>query len=422
MSCNCRLIVLILVLILNLNAQESHKIDNTAMILVAMDKQSSGEYKFSQQLYIRLLEDNNKYEYLQAALSMSMKINDYDTILTLTAKYKNIFQEHEENLCTLEILALSEVSELNMALKYAYELLDKYNNAKSYELVANILYQMEEYEESLSYYESAYASNKNAKTLLSLVDVLFTYLNQKNTAIAYLETYIGIHDCDTKVCERLLIYYQELSNTNGMVSILKKIYKKVYLKSQKDGKKYKALDKITNTIIEILKLNDIKSAIIFLEENNIYDIRLLSLYHQNKEYDKALLLTRKLYLKTKDIKFLAQLATLEYELSSSKKDVLNTVIANFNIVLDKSDNPSYQNYFGYILIDNDIDISRGIKLVNMALKQDPDNIAFQDSLAWGYYKLHQCKKAMNIIQGISDSFGLDDKELQKHYKVIKECR
>jgi len=187
-------------------------------------------------------------------------------------------------------------------------------------------------------------------------------------------------------------------------------------------KKYKSLDKITNTIVDILKLKDINNAIKFLEENKILDIRLLTLYHQSKQYDKALKLTRTLYLKTKDVNFLAQLAILEYEMAENKADILDTVIANFTIALESIDSHTYQNYFGYILIDHDVDVKKGIKFVKKALEKEPNSIAYRDSLAWGYYKQHDCKKAKTIIEKLKDEIGLEDLEMKKHYDAIKECK
>ena len=159
-----------------------------------------------------------------------------------------------------------------------------------------------------------------------------------------------------------------------------------------------------------------------LEENKILDIRLLTLYHQSKQYDKALKLTRTLYLKTKDVNFLAQLAILEYEMAENKADILDTVIANFTIALESIDSHTYQNYFGYILIDHDVDVKKGIKFVKKALEKEPNSIAYRDSLAWGYYKQHDCKKAKTIIEKLKDEIGLEDLEMKKHYDAIKECK
>ena len=46
----------------------------------------------------------------------------------------------------------------------------------------------------------------------------------------------------------------------------------------------------------------------------------------------------------------------------------------------------------YLLIDYELDINKGVALVKKALVQDPENIAYLDTLAWGEYKLKIVKK------------------------------
>lgn len=422
MSSNSRSIVLVILLLLsslNITAKENNrKINDTALMLIALDYENRGEKKNSRDTFMYLLDQYNEYEYLKYALSLSLQIKDYDTILTLSAKYKHIFKEHYEDIARLEIMGLIKQKQLDIALLFSKELLEKYRNATNYENIGSILYSQGRYKESLPYFESAYGEKQDSKRLLNLVSVLYAYLDKKQLAISYLETYLGLHGCEIEVCQRLLVYYQEQKNLDGMVSILKKIYKKY----KKEDKNHQSLDKITNTIVEILKIKDIKNAIQFLEENKIYDIKLLTLYHQTKEYKKALALTRKLYRKTKDRNYLAQLAILVYESTDDKNKVLPNVVANFKLALKELDNHQYQNYFGYLLIDHDIDVKKGIFWVKKALEKDPKNIAYRDSLAWGYFKLKQCKTAEKIIDQLVLEVGLEDKELKKHYDMIKGCK
>jgi len=87
------------------------------------------------------------------------------------------------------------------------------------------------------------------------------------------------------------------------------------------------------------------------------------------------------------------------------------------IVIKHDKNPIYLNYLGYILIDYDIDPKKGIELVKQALNYKPHEWAYLDSLAWGYYKLHNCKKAYEIIKKIK----VKDPEVIKHKKIIRRC-
>ena len=94
----------------------------------------------------------------------------------------------------------------------------------------------------------------------------------------------------------------------------------------------------------------------------------------------------------------------------------------FDRVLYNSDNHIYQNYLAYILIDYDLNVRRGVSLVKKALEKDPKNIAFLDTLAWGEYKLKNCKEAFNQMKKVIDEVGLDDEEIRTHWQKIKECK
>ena len=125
---------------------------------------------------------------------------------------------------------------------------------------------------------------------------------------------------------------------------------------------------------------------------------------------------------TSNIDYLAQQAILEFESAQDKRAILSSIITKFNIVLEKSDNPVYQNYLAYILIDFDIDVKRGLVLVNKALDKEPSNIAYLDTLAWGKYKIKSCLEAYLNMKQIVDQIGLEDEEIRLHWEKIKECR
>jgi len=89
--------------------------------------------------------------------------------------------------------------------------------------------------------------------------------------------------------------------------------------------------------------------------------------------------------------------------------------------IKKLDNPLYENYLGYLYIEHNINVSRGIELVKKALEKEPDSPYYLDSLAWGYYKLHKCKDAWKIIHKVYYELGLKDPEIQFHLQKIQQC-
>lgn len=72
-----------------------------------------------------------------------------------------------------------------------------------------------------------------------------------------------------------------------------------------------------------------------------------------------------------------------------------------NVFLDllkaDPDNSSALNYLGYMLIDSGTDCASGLRYVRQALKFEPKNPAFLDSLGWGLYKTKEYKKALDCL-------------------------
>ena len=86
------------------------------------------------------------------------------------------------------------------------------------------------------------------------------------------------------------------------------------------------------------------------------------------------------------------------------------------------DDSIYLNYYGYTLIDKNIDIKKGMKIISDALVQQPDNTYYLDSLAWGHYKEKQCKKAYKMMKKVVDMEGLDEPEIAEHWDAIQKCQ
>ena len=190
----------------------------------------------------------------------------------------------------------------------------------------------------------------------------------------------------------------------------------------KSNNEIMSLNKTKILLVKYLAKDSVSTAIDFLEQNKEEDEVLLSLYKITNQPQKIYDLLEVLYLKSNNIDYLAQQAIIQFEMSEDKKKVLNEVVMKFDRVLYNSDNHIYQNYLAYILIDYDLNVRRGVSLVKKALEKDPKNIAFLDTLAWGEYKLKNCKEAFNQMKKVIDEVGLDDEEIRTHWQKIKECK
>lgn len=385
-------------------------------ILHALEFTKQERYDQSSRLYHLLFEKTGKYEYLLRGLRFDLELNEYEKVKYNS--YKNLKEDIDEyeELYRIYIVALLNLNEYDAALEHAKNLLNQSISATHYELLGNIYYVKKDFYSASNYFESAYSMNNSSATLLTLVNILYGFINEKQKAVSYLETHVRLKGCDDGVCVKLLNIYEEQQNIDGIVSILKRLYYKF-----KQEENFGAMIKSYNMLIEYLEQYDLEQAIAFLEQNHIDDIKLMSLYKRANELEKALILAKKSYALNKNIDMLAQIAILEFESAKNKKTVLKSVIKKFESVLTVLDNHIYQNYLGYLLIDYDIDVNKGVRLIQKALEKAPNNLAYIDSLAWGLYKQKKCDEAYDYMKKVVDAIGLNDEEIILHWKKIKEC-
>jgi tetratricopeptide (TPR) repeat protein len=89
------------------------------------------------------------------------------------------------------------------------------------------------------------------------------------------------------------------------------------------------------------------------------------------------------------------------------------------IVID-SDYPEALNYLGYSLAELEHNLDRALVLVNNALKQDPDNGYYMDSLAWVLFKQGKLNKAWEAI-GQAVKLAGNDPTIWEHYAIIADA-
>ncbi len=252
-----------------------------------------------------------------------------------------------------------------------------------------------------------YSKDKNKKNLELLVAM---YIDSKEYKKAQnlLERYIDENGCDIRLCGELLLIKTSQKDFDGSIKVLQKLYD---------------MTKNRNFQNEIIKLYLLKGDMKELESYFAFSDApkeiLIDIYASKKMYKKAEKLAFKEYQKTKNPLFLANSAIYLYEGSYKENHkVLKEVIRRFKKSVDTLNDPVFYNYLGYLLIDHDIDIKEGLKYVKKALKLEPKNEYYLDSLAWGYYKEGRCKEAYEILKKLKDKEQVD---IKKHIKKVKEC-
>ncbi len=83
-------------------------------------------------------------------------------------------------------------------------------------------------------------------------------------------------------------------------------------------------------------------------------------------------------------------------------------------------NPVRMNYLAYFLIDSDRNPDEGLKLINEALKIDPDNPGFIDTKGWGFFKQGRYKESLQLLDKADSLKPIWDYQLSVHLQSVKK--
>ncbi len=380
-------------------------------IVFALRAEHVGDYRSAAKLFRQLYEKSLKKEYLYRYLQDKIVLKEYDDVVKVVDDITDGSLEDAE-LVRLKTIALLESNRLAEAKSVSIALAQYTKNPKDYLLVSDVYTKSKDYDLALKYLEGAYVKEYNEKILDKMAIILYVNLHRKKEAIAELESHARIHGCSKLICNRLVSFYSHDNNVDGLLSVYKRLYAKE--KSEDIARK---IIQIYAYKREYVKLMD------FLEENHIDDELLLQLYVSGKNWKKASKLAFKLYKENSDYSYLGQSAIYKYEgyRGNVPKKVLYNVIANLENVVKYNKDTLYMNYLGYILIDHDVNVKKGMQYIREVLKKQPDSAYYLDSLAWGYYKLGKCYKANKIMLKVMQLEGGDEPEVKEHFAKINKC-
>ena len=323
--------------------------------------------------------------------------------------YEKLYKKNRLSIYENKIIRLSTmVGKYERAIGILTKRLDKSQSKIDLELLSAIYFSQKKYQKSLKIQYQIYELYKDNLSALKIVELLSIYLNRVEDALSYIETYTRIYGCFEELCKRKLTIYASMKNFEKLTETYNLMYEKL--------KKIEYANKVVD--IYLYQKRYMK-ALQYLELNRVDDILLFDLYKRTKNIKKAYKLAELIYKKTSKADFLAQSGILEYEVASDKKSVLLSVEKKLTKALKSLDNPTYNNYLGYLLIDHDLDIKRGMIYVNKALKNNPNSPYYLDSLAWGYYKLNDIENAYQTMKKVVDILGEEDEEVKKHWVTIK---
>ena len=384
------------------NASES------ALFMAAISAADGGEYKNAVTYFKYLYDTTGKKTYLIEVVRLNSQMGDFgaskEILQDIVSKYPSDVEAKK-----MLVSAYVQQKEYKEAFDLAQTIAEASKKKEDYDMVGSIAYILGNYKTAEKYFRNSYAIKADDIGADRIATIL-VYEDKKQEATRFLETHIRLFGCSKYLCEKLAGMYIENGDTRGALDI----YKKLYFKTKSDI--------YTKKIIELSVVNtDIDGLIVFLKKSKKDENLLLEAYKYKKDNKNAATLAMKLYQKTKDLNYLAQAAIYSFEGDSKKSDkVIKESVKNLTIVTSQMQNDIYDNYLGYLLIDYDIDVNKGVELVKRALTKDPTSPFYLDSLAWGYYKQKKCVEANEIMLQLGIE-AKEDKTVIEHIEAIKKC-
>jgi len=388
-----------------------------SLIVSAIFYQTKENYLTSQKYYSYLYSSTLKREYLYKEVANSIFSNiDVEQNILKMEEFKKLYPNDLEPKRLLISLYIN-TQEYQKSKRISTELVEYSQTQNDLEFAANPYIYLQEYRAAIKLLDRAYSKNFDESILFRIVAILIVNEQDYEGAITRLETHKRMVENSEEVLKYLINLYASIDDVKNLL----KVYTEYYL--QNGSKEHR--DNITEIYIAV---PDYQGAIKFLEkyadDAGSFE-KLFNIYKEVKAYTKARKLAQKLYEEQKDPKWYAEMGILTFEEAKDKKNpkILDKVSHYFEeaIKLGLSDS-IYLNYYGFTLIDEEMNIERGIELIQTALKGEPANAYYLDSLAWGYYKKRECNKALNIMQKLVDEFGEFEDEIKIHYDKIKNCK
>lgn len=405
--------------------QGNRDFDNRAMQALSYEKE--GDVAQARAMYLELFKEYQSPSLLENAFGLTLfhNLDKKDEINELAKPYL----KENAQLARFSAVYHLQNGDISTAQKTLEELVKWDKDYRNYELLGDLYLQKQALNLSLQNYKASKANlpeehAPNEVLALKIAEnelLLAAHANDKgkkqaiNKAKKELESFVEQGGCTLRVCMLLGKIYNDAGEKDKLESLYIKLYERtkdenflrVLVESLMAEKQYdKALDIALN-----YKIDDDLTLYLFERVGKLQEA-----------YEFAL----KNYEEKKEKKYLLVAAVMEFENATKRqkidKSLLNSVAQKFEEGIDEQSGALYLNYYGYLLIDYDLDINKGINLVQRALVQEPNNLFYLDSLSWGYYKQGQCNEAWSVmLKTMHDKEFSNSKESQEHIRAIQQC-
>ena len=82
-----------------------------------------------------------------------------------------------------------------------------------------------------------------------------------------------------------------------------------------------------------------------------------------------------------------------------------------------SDNSTALNGLGFVLVDTEMDLTRGLRCCKKAVDLKPQNPVYQDSLGWAYFKNGDLLEARTWLRRATEA-APNYKEIKEHFRTV----
>lgn len=401
--------------------------DEEEYMFRALDLQDQGKVREARDTYLVLYDETKKLEYLKESILLSIGFEQPNIVLGYIEDYKREAQKKKLGE-DLEIdKALLDVylktNNPTKALPIAQKIAKEEDSPIIHNALAVIYASLGDLPSAIKEFQILYEESKSPEVLQKLI-VLYGQTQQYQKGIELLDSYLQENGCEGDLCAMAIQIYAKAMQGDKIESILKK--------------RYDDEPTIANAqnLIHIYSLRQKYHQALEIASRYPFDPKILfNLYAQAKDYANAYKSALDVYKNSKQAMYLGFAQMYRFETLANKTNpkevlpVLQDMQKAIELIQKDSVPDSLQrenlglfyNFAGFLLIDLDLDIEQGIAYVQKALEIAPNNVAYLDSLAWGYYKQRHCKKAREVFAKIPKESIPSDEELSKHAKSLDLC-
>ncbi|TLD96988.1 ATP-dependent nuclease [Helicobacter jaachi] len=408
--------------------------DEDSYLFEAVELEAQNQFDKARDTYLVLYEETKKLEYLKEAILLSSMLDNPSATLDFANEY--IAKGGEKDI-TMHKIFLDSYLKLGLSERAFEEakIIAKSEDSPLLNDILGSLYASKgKFKEALEYLNKAYEQTKLQDVLQKIITIYLAQSRQ-DEALKALDTHIELYGCTGNFCKFSIDVYSRFSQVEKIEELFKRAFENA-----------PTIENAQNLILIYAYQKKFKQASDIAAQFPFKPEVLLELYIAQEDYLNASLQAKYLYEEHKNPYFLALEQVYAFEALHNKQDIkqIKRIATNLQNALTLMRNPPkdtpkdsrvdvslqhsqnseigfFLNFLGYLLIDYDIDVKEGVGHVKKALEISPQNPAYLDSLAWGYYKLKDCSAAREQFSLIPEDEIKKEQELQEHKKMIEKC-